>query len=98
MLGEVGLILLLILLNGFFVATEIAFVTVRRSRIEQLAEEGDRRAQRAQRLLRDPGRFLAVIQVAITFLGALASAVAAVEIVQVIVTPLAAVEIGRAHV
>jgi len=92
MLGDLGLILLLILLNGFFVATEIAFVTVRRSRIDQLAEEGDRRAQRAQRLLRDPGRFLAVIQVAITFLGALASAVAAVEIVQLIVAPLAAIE------
>ncbi|MEY4046297.1 MAG: hypothetical protein RIR19_766 [Chloroflexota bacterium] len=92
MLGDLGLILLLILLNGFFVATEIAFVTVRRSRIDQLAEEGDRRAQRAQRLLRDPGRFLAVIQVAITFLGALASAVAAVEIVQLIVAPLAAFE------
>ena len=92
MLGDLGLILLLILLNGFFVATEIAFVTVRRSRIDQLAEEGDRRAQRAQGLLRDPGRFLAVIQVAITFLGALASAVAAVEIVQLIVVPLASIE------
>ncbi|MFM8278936.1 MAG: hemolysin family protein [Candidatus Limnocylindrus sp.] len=87
-LGDLGLILLLIVLNGFFVAAEIAFVTVRRTRIDELADSGDQRAVRVQRLLRDPGRFLAVIQVAITFLGALASAVAAVSIVEVVTAPL----------
>jgi hypothetical protein len=76
-LADLGLILLLILMNGFFVAVEIAYVSVRRTRLSELADEGDKRAVRALRLLRDPGRFLAVIQVAITFLGALASAVAA---------------------
>jgi putative hemolysin len=81
-------ILLLILINGFFVGAEIAFVSVRRTRLDELAEAGDRRAKRAQRLMRDPGRFLAVIQVAITFLGALASAVAAVSIVTVVAEPL----------
>ena len=91
MLGDLGLILLLILLNGFFVAAEIAFVTVRRTRLDELADEGDRRAARALRLLKDPGRFLAVIQVAITFLGALASAVAAVSIVELLATPLSGV-------
>jgi len=91
MFGDLGLILLLILLNGFFVAAEIAFVTVRRTRLDELADEGDRRAARALRLLKDPGRFLAVIQVAITFLGALASAVAAVSIVELLATPLSGV-------
>ena len=91
MLGDLGLILLLILLNGLFVAAEIAFVTVRRTRLDELADEGDRRAARALRLLKDPGRFLAVIQVAITFLGALASAVAAVSIVELLATPLSGV-------
>jgi putative hemolysin len=91
MLADLGLILLLILLNGFFVAAEIAFVTVRRTRLDELADEGDRRAARALRLLKDPGRFLAVIQVAITFLGALASAVAAVSIVELLATPLSGV-------
>jgi len=91
MLGDLGLILLLILLNGLFVAAEIAFVTVRRTRLDDLADEGDRRAARALRLLKDPGRFLAVIQVAITFLGALASAVAAVSIVELLATPLSGV-------
>ena len=89
MLGtDILIILLLILINGFFVGAEIAFVSVRRTRLDELAEAGDRRAKRAQKLMRDPGRFLAVIQVAITFLGALASAVAAVSIVAVVAEPL----------
>jgi len=86
--SDILIILLLILINGFFVAAEIAFVSVRRTRLDELAEAGDRRAKRAQVLMRDPGRFLAVIQVAITFLGALASAVAAVSIVTVVSEPL----------
>jgi len=89
--GDLGLILLLILLNGCCVAVEIAFVTVRHTRIDELADAGDRRAARVQRLLRDPSRLLAVIQIAITFLGALASAVAAVSIVEVLTAPLAAI-------
>jgi putative hemolysin len=93
MLGmDVLIILLLILINGFFVGAEIAFVSVRRTRLDELAESGDRRAQRAQRLMRDPGRFLAVIQVAITFLGALASAVAAVSIVTIVAEPLRGID------
>jgi putative hemolysin len=89
MLGtDILIILLLILINGFFVGAEIAFVSVRRTRLDELAEAGDRRAKRAQKLMRDPGRFLAVIQVAITVLGALASAVAAVSIVTVVAEPL----------
>lgn len=94
MLGtDILIILLLILINGFFVGAEIAFVSVRRTRLDELAESGDRRAQRAQRLMRDPGRFLAVIQVAITFLGALASAVAAVSIVTFVAEPLRGIDL-----
>jgi putative hemolysin len=90
-LADLGLILLLILMNGFFVAVEIAYVSVRRTRLSELADEGDKRAVRALRLLRDPGRFLAVIQVAITFLGALASAVAAISIVELVAAPLSGI-------
>jgi len=78
---EIGLIVVLILLNGFFSATEIALVTIRRSRIQQLIEEGHRGALRVQRLKLNPGRFLAVIQIGINFLGFLASAFAAVSLV-----------------
>lgn len=78
---ELGLILALVLLNGIFAATEIALVTVRRSRLQQLIDEGNRTAARVLRLKEAPGRFLAVIQVGITFLGFLASAFAAVSLV-----------------
>jgi len=78
---ELGLIVVLVLLNGIFASTEIALVTLRRSRIQQLIDEGNRAAVRVQRLKSDPGRFLAVIQVGINFLGFLASAFAAVSLV-----------------
>jgi putative hemolysin len=80
-LPEILLIVVLVLLNGIFSATEIALVTLRRSRIQQLIEEGHRGAHRVQRLKANPGRFLAVIQVGINFLGFLASAFAAVSLV-----------------
>ena len=78
---ELGLIAILVLLNGIFASTEIALVTVRRSRLQQLVDEGDQAAVRVQRLKANPGRFLAVIQIGINFLGFLASAFAAVSLV-----------------
>ncbi len=78
---ELGLIVILVLLNGIFSATEIALVTIRRSRIQQLIDEGENAAARVQHLKSNPGRFLAVIQIGINFLGFLASAFAAVSLV-----------------
>jgi putative hemolysin len=80
-LPELGLIVILVLLNGIFSATEIALVTLRRSRIQQLIDEGNRTAVRVMHLKTNPGRFLAVIQIGINFLGFLASAFAAVSLV-----------------
>ena len=71
------IIAILVLLEALFVAAEIALVTVRRTRIEQLADEGDRGARRVLRLIGQPGRFLAVIQIGITFVALLAAAFAA---------------------
>ncbi|HET7029007.1 MAG TPA: hemolysin family protein [Candidatus Limnocylindrales bacterium] len=79
-IGQIVLLVVLTLLEGFFVAAEIALVSVRRSRIDQLVEEDSRPARRVRRLLDDPGRFLAVIQLALTFTGFLASAYAAVSL------------------
>ncbi|HET6379965.1 MAG TPA: hemolysin family protein [candidate division Zixibacteria bacterium] len=70
----------LILIGGFFAASEIALITVKRHRLSQLVGEGSRAARVAQRLTDDPSRFLATIQIAITFLGFLASAVGAVAL------------------
>ena len=70
----------LIALNAVFVAAEISFVTVRRTRLDQLAAQGSRSARRARSLVAEPARFLAVIQLGITFIGFLASAYAAVSL------------------
>ncbi len=79
-LTEILIVIGLTLLAGIFVAAEIALVSLRRSRIEQLVDERRRGAARVRRLIEDPGRFLAVIQIAITFIGFLSSAVAAVSL------------------
>jgi putative hemolysin len=74
---ELLVVVILILVGGFFAASEIALITVKRHRLSQLAEDGNRAARTAQRLTEDPGRFLATIQIAITFLGFLAGATGA---------------------
>jgi putative hemolysin len=71
------IVVVLILAGGFFAASEIALITVKRHRLAQLVDEGRRAARVAQRLTENPNRFLATIQVSITFLGFLAAAVAA---------------------
>jgi putative hemolysin len=73
---EIVVIAVLILVNAVFVAAEIALVTVRRSRIRQLSDEGDPRARRVGRMTERPGRLLATIQLGITFVGFLAAAFA----------------------
>jgi putative hemolysin len=77
---DILVIILLTLLEAFFVAAEIALVSIRRSRVEQLAEEGRPGARRVRRLLDDPGRFLAVSQLGLTVIGFFASAFAAVNL------------------
>ncbi len=79
-LPQIILILILVVCNAFFAAAEIALVSVRRTRIKQLAEEGDPRAATVQHLLEHPTSFMATVQIGVTLLGFLASAVAAVSI------------------
>jgi putative hemolysin len=74
---DLAVVVLLILMGGFFAASEIALITVKRHRLEQMADEGRRSAGIARRLVDDPSRFLATIQIAITFLGFLAGAIGA---------------------
>jgi putative hemolysin len=81
-LGEILFLVFLTLLEAFFVAAEIALVSVRRSRIDQLVEEGRSSARRVRRLIDDPGRFLAVSQLGLTFIGFFASAFAAISITE----------------
>jgi putative hemolysin len=77
---DLAIVLALIMVGGFFAASEIALITVKRHRLNQLIGEGNRSARVAQHLTEDPSRFLATIQIALTFLGFLASAFGAVSL------------------
>jgi CBS domain containing-hemolysin-like protein len=63
---DLGLVLILVLANAFFVASEFALVSVRRTRIDQLAAEGNSAAAIVQRAVRDLDRYIAATQVGIT--------------------------------
>jgi putative hemolysin len=73
-LFELLVILGLVALNGILSGAEIAVVTVRRTRIEELVEEKSRAAKAVKRLRDNPERFLATVQIGITVVGAAAGA------------------------
>jgi putative hemolysin len=78
---DIVLIGVLLLINAFLAAAEIALVSARRPRLRQLAEEGNRAAQTALNLAETPAFFLATIQIGITVAGFFTSAVGAVSLV-----------------
>src|SRR3990172_6618916 len=86
---EFLLILILILVNGFFSATEMALVTSRRHRLRSLLKGGKRSAQDVLQVKEKPGHYLATVQVGITLVGSLASAVGGLSAAPVIAQWLA---------
>ncbi|HEY7713728.1 MAG TPA: hemolysin family protein [Candidatus Binatia bacterium] len=72
---EAALIFLLILANAFFAASEIAVIAMRKSRIDALVEKGVKGAAVIARLKNDPDRFLATVQIGVTLVASLASAI-----------------------
>lgn len=74
---ELVILACLILLNAFFAASEIAFISLNDNKLQMQAEEGDGKAKAMLALTREPSRFLATIQIGITLAGFLASALAA---------------------
>ena len=68
------LLVVLTFLNAFFSATEMAMVSLSRSRVEQKAEEGDKRYIRLLKILENPNHFLSTIQVGITLITILSGA------------------------
>lgn len=80
-------IALLIILNGLFAAAEIAVVVTRKSRLRQLVEDGRERAKVLLSFKENPDRFLATIQIAITFVGVLASAIGGATIAVGLIKP-----------
>ncbi|MBB6611450.1 HlyC/CorC family transporter [Pontibacter sp. Tf4] len=71
---EIIIILILTLLNGFFALSEIALVSVKRSRIEQKAATGSSSARDVLKLLEEPEHFLSSVQVGITLISIVAGA------------------------
>jgi len=74
---EIIFLLILIAVNAFFAASEIALISLNDNKIKFMAEEGNKKAKQVAKLLGEPSRFLATIQIGITLTGFLASAFAA---------------------
>src|SRR5215204_5396912 len=68
---EFVIIIILILINGFFAMSEISIVSARRSRLEASAKKGNAGAKKAVELSENPSRFLSTVQVGITLIGIL---------------------------
>jgi len=71
---EIILILILIVLNGFFSGAEIAIITLRKTKVTELEKAGNKNAHILHRLKSEPVQFLAAVQIGVTVVGALAAA------------------------
>ena len=76
MFSHIIILLILILLNAFFAASEMAYVSLNDAKIEKMAKEGNKKAKQIEKMLKSPSKFLATIQIGITLAGFLSSAFA----------------------
>ena len=76
MLSQLIVLVILILLNAYFAASEIAFISLNDAKIEKQAKEGNKKAKQIEKMLKEPSKFLATIQIGITLAGFLSSAFA----------------------
>ena len=73
---QVIVLVILILINAYFAATEIAFISLNDAKIEKDAKDGNKKAKQILKMLKSPSKFLATIQIGITLAGFLSSAFA----------------------
>lgn len=76
MFSQLIILVILIALNAFFAATEIAYISLNDAKIEKQAKEGNKKAKQIEKMLKTPSKFLATIQIGITLAGFLSSAFA----------------------
>ncbi len=76
MISQIIVLIILIGLNAYFAATEIAFITLNDVKVEKQAKEGNKKAKQILKMLKEPSKFLATIQIGITLAGFLSSAFA----------------------
>ena len=74
---DIAIVLVIVLIGGFFAATEMALVSLRDGQVRSLMKRG-KRGQRAARLAQDPNRFLSAVQIGVTTTALLSSAFGAV--------------------
>ena len=74
---EIIILIILVLINAFFAASEIAFISLNDAKIDIEAKDGNKKAKKIKKMLENPSKFLATIQIGITFAGFLSSAFAA---------------------
>ena len=96
LLTEIVIIVVLILVNAFLAASEIAIAAARKPRLRALADDGNPAAARVLALNENPGRFLATVQVGITLSGFFASAIGAVSLVEAVSSWLAGAPLDAA--
>ena len=77
MLANIIVLLILIFFNAFFAATEMAFISLNDNKIKIIKKKKNKKAIRIQKMLENPSKFLATIQIGITLAGFLSSAFAA---------------------
>lgn len=75
---ELVIILILIIFNGLLSMAEIAIIAVKRTRLQQLVEKGNRQAEKVIQLANNPNKLFSTIQVGITLIGTLTGAIGAV--------------------
>lgn len=76
MISQLFVLLILILINAYFASSEIAFISLNDAKIEKKAKEGNKKAKQIEKMLKNPSKFLATIQIGITLAGFLSSAFA----------------------
>ena len=76
MITQIAILVILIGLNAFFAASEIAFIALNDTKIEKQAKEGNKKAKQIEKMLETPSKFLSTIQIGITLAGFLSSAFA----------------------
>lgn len=77
MISRLIVLVILIAVNAFFAAAEIAFISLNDAKIEKQSKEGNKKAKQIRKMLKEPTRFLSTIQIGITLAGFLSSAFAA---------------------
>lgn len=94
MVAELLIIVALTLMNGFFAGAEIALITIRPTRLNELVEAGNRSARAAAALRALPERFLATTQIGMTVVGATAAALGGATLAAQLAVPIARIPVA----